>query len=97
MADNGRGDKKFAHLLQPIRSLSDNWDIDIATELEEYLVIPPPPPPPPFFLTYQQPLAATARCPHSLYLFLFLGPALKPAVNRHLPLCLCHTSQPSTL
>eukprot|EP00951_Prasinocladus_malaysianus_P041993 scaffold502527_cov56-Prasinocladus_malaysianus.AAC.1 len=29
--------KKFAHLLQPIRSLSDNWDIDIANELEDYL------------------------------------------------------------
>lgn len=33
-----KGEKKFAHLLQPIRSLSDNWDIDIATELEDYLV-----------------------------------------------------------
>eukprot|EP00873_Tetraselmis_striata_P038572 jgi/Tetstr1/458836/TSEL_045219.t1 len=32
-----KGEKKFAHLLQPIRSLSDNWDIDIATELEDYL------------------------------------------------------------
>jgi hypothetical protein len=34
----GKAEKKFAHLLQPIRSLSENWDIDIATELEDYLV-----------------------------------------------------------
>lgn len=33
-----KSEKKFAHLLQPIRSLSENWDIDIATELEDYLV-----------------------------------------------------------
>lgn len=29
---------KFTHLLQPIRDLAANWDINIASELEEYLV-----------------------------------------------------------
>jgi hypothetical protein len=29
---------KYAHLLQPIRDLAANWDINIASELEEYLV-----------------------------------------------------------
>ena len=33
---------KYAHLLQPIRDLAANWDIDIANELEEYLVTIPP-------------------------------------------------------
>ena len=28
---------RFAHLLQPIRDLTENWNIDIARELEEYL------------------------------------------------------------
>lgn len=28
----------FAHLLQPIRDLAGNWNIDIAHELEDYLV-----------------------------------------------------------
>eukprot|EP00002_Diphylleia_rotans_P035653 TRINITY_DN7802_c0_g1_i2.p1 TRINITY_DN7802_c0_g1~~TRINITY_DN7802_c0_g1_i2.p1 ORF type:complete len:286 (+),score=71.13 TRINITY_DN7802_c0_g1_i2:54-911(+) len=28
---------RFAHLLQPIRDLAENWSIDIARELEEYL------------------------------------------------------------
>lgn len=28
---------RFAHLLQPIRDLALNWDIDIAAALEEYL------------------------------------------------------------
>ncbi|QDZ23623.1 putative subunit H2 of condensin-2 complex [Chloropicon primus] len=28
---------KFKHLLEPIRSLADNWSIDIANELETYL------------------------------------------------------------
>ena len=28
---------RFAHLLQPIRDLTENWNIDIAAELEEYL------------------------------------------------------------
>ena len=40
---------KFAHLLQPIRDLASNWDVNIADELEDYLVrvytsrTPPPP------------------------------------------------------
>ena len=28
---------RFAHLLQPIRDLAENWHIDLATELESYL------------------------------------------------------------
>jgi hypothetical protein len=28
---------RFAHLLQPIRDLAENWNIDIAKELEDYL------------------------------------------------------------
>ncbi|CEG38399.1 Uncharacterized conserved protein [Plasmopara halstedii] len=28
---------RFQHLLQPIRDLSKNWNIDLATELEEYM------------------------------------------------------------
>lgn len=31
-------DDKYAHLLQPIRDLASNWNINIANELEEYLV-----------------------------------------------------------
>ena len=31
-------DNKFAHILQPIRDLAANWDINIANELEDYLV-----------------------------------------------------------
>ena len=31
-------ESRFAHLLQPIRDLAANWDIDVAKELEEYLV-----------------------------------------------------------
>jgi Condensin II complex subunit CAP-H2 or CNDH2, N-terminal len=30
-------DSRFSHLLQPIRDLAANWDINIAGELEEYL------------------------------------------------------------
>ena len=39
---------KYVHLLQPIRDLAANWDVNIADELEDYLVrwrftsIPPP-------------------------------------------------------
>ena len=29
---------RFGHLLQPIRDLTKNWDVDIAHYLEEYLV-----------------------------------------------------------
>ena len=32
-------DCKYKHLLQPIRDLAANWDINIANDLEEYLVI----------------------------------------------------------
>lgn len=28
---------RFTHLLQPIRDLTKNWDIDVASQLEEYL------------------------------------------------------------
>lgn len=28
---------RFAHLLQPIRDLLKNWDVDLATQLGEYL------------------------------------------------------------
>lgn len=28
---------RFAHLLKPIRDLAENWNIDVASELEEYL------------------------------------------------------------
>ena len=28
---------RFEHLLQPIRDLALNWDIDVASELEQYL------------------------------------------------------------
>ena len=30
-------DQRFAHLLEPIRDLAQNWSIDVAAELEEYL------------------------------------------------------------
>jgi len=30
-------ESRFAHLLEPIRDLASNWQIDIASELEEYL------------------------------------------------------------
>jgi condensin-2 complex subunit H2 len=30
-------ENRFAYLLQPIRDLASNWDVDIAAELEEYL------------------------------------------------------------
>lgn len=28
---------RFAHMLQPIRELTKNWDIDVASELNDYL------------------------------------------------------------
>ena len=28
---------RFAYLLQPIRDLTKNWDIDVASQLEEYI------------------------------------------------------------
>lgn len=30
-------ESRFAHVLQPIRDITKNWNIDIAAELEEYL------------------------------------------------------------
>lgn len=36
-ADNDLRENRFSYLLQPIRDLAANWDIDIAAELEEYL------------------------------------------------------------
>lgn len=36
-ADGELKENRFAYLLQPIRDLASNWDIDIAAELEEYL------------------------------------------------------------
>ncbi len=37
MTAEGVKESRFAHLLEPIRYLSENWNIDIASELEEYL------------------------------------------------------------
>jgi len=37
MGSQNDGKSKFAHLLQPIRDLTMNWDIDLASELEDYL------------------------------------------------------------
>ncbi|CDQ75254.1 unnamed protein product [Oncorhynchus mykiss] len=31
---------RFTHLLQPIRELTKNWDIDVASELADYLEEP---------------------------------------------------------
>ena len=30
-------ESKFIHLLRPIRELADNWSVNIANELEEYI------------------------------------------------------------
>ncbi|EDQ87744.1 uncharacterized protein MONBRDRAFT_26851 [Monosiga brevicollis MX1] len=35
--DGAPVESRFQHLLQPIRDIADNWNIDIARELEEYL------------------------------------------------------------
>ncbi|KAK9865033.1 hypothetical protein WJX84_005265 [Apatococcus fuscideae] len=35
----GSDESKYAHLLQPIRDLAGNWDINVADELEEYLEV----------------------------------------------------------
>ncbi|KAJ5067122.1 condensin-2 complex subunit h2 [Anaeramoeba ignava] len=37
MEDFDNREKKYSHLLKPIRGLAENWNIDIAKELEEYL------------------------------------------------------------
>ena len=28
---------RFAHFLQPVRDLTKNWDVDVASQLEEHL------------------------------------------------------------
>lgn len=30
-------ESRFAHLLQPIRELTKNWDVDVASQLNDYL------------------------------------------------------------
>ena len=30
---------RYAHLLQPIKDLTRNWDVDVAAELEDYLAL----------------------------------------------------------
>ena len=37
MADDEPYDERFKSLLQPIRDLALNWDIDVASSLEDYL------------------------------------------------------------
>ena len=62
-------DDKFSHLLQPIRDLAANWNIDIAHELEDYLVRVPCPraplprhqPRPPASSQQTSPLARLSR------------------------------------
>ncbi|EFJ31951.1 hypothetical protein SELMODRAFT_408312 [Selaginella moellendorffii] len=34
---SGEGEPRYAHLLQPCRDLGENWSVDVAQELEEYL------------------------------------------------------------
>ena len=36
-AEPGTVSARFAHLLEPIRDLAENWNIDIAAQLEQYL------------------------------------------------------------
>ena len=35
--DGDGEENRFGHLLQPIRDLAKNWDVDIASGLEDYL------------------------------------------------------------
>ena len=37
MTDSNEREQRFSELIQPIRDLAVNWDIDIASSLEEYL------------------------------------------------------------
>ena len=37
MAELSEREQRFSDLVQPIRDLAVNWDIDIASSLEEYL------------------------------------------------------------
>lgn len=36
-SDSSDGGSRYSHLLQPIRDLTKNWDVDVAAQLEEYL------------------------------------------------------------
>ena len=36
-AQGGSSTSRFASLLQPLKDLADNWNIDIARELEQYI------------------------------------------------------------
>lgn len=36
-SDSSDVGSKYSHLLQPIRDLTKNWDVDVAAQLEEYL------------------------------------------------------------
>lgn len=35
--DEKERESRYGHVLQPIRDITKNWNIDIASELEEYL------------------------------------------------------------
>lgn len=37
MLPGNNDEARFGHLLQPIRDLTKNWQVDIATQLEDYL------------------------------------------------------------
>ena len=37
MDSSGSSSDRYNHLLQPIRDLAKNWDLNIATALEDYL------------------------------------------------------------
>ena len=36
-SDSSDVGSKYSHLLQPIRDLTKNWDVDVAAQIEEYL------------------------------------------------------------
>ena len=36
-SDSSDVTSRYSHLLQPIRDLTKNWDVDVAAQLEEYL------------------------------------------------------------
>jgi condensin-2 complex subunit H2 len=37
MGESQEKEKKYGHLLAPIRDMASNWSIDIAKELEDYM------------------------------------------------------------
>ena len=37
MSQGDTTEARFLHLLQPIRDLTKNWEVDIASQLEDYL------------------------------------------------------------